>query len=327
MNKWMDIEPFHRVRKDIEVYSEFARTQLPLIIYRAKVKLHGTNAGIQIKSTGDIQAQGRKVELDIKSDNRQFAAWVKANEKELQKLIRTVKCVIHGEWFGKGINKGVSCSKIGRKCFAVFAVEVFDNEESDMLLVDPDEITKWLGNINVDGMYVIPWYGEPISFVYGLKNKLKEALEEVNSLVLEVENRDPFISEFFGIDGLGEGIVLYPYVSGFVDRKFIKRYIFKAKGEKNRVCVAREPTQMDPTIVKEINDFVEMVCPEARLEQAYEEACNNDCDIRKIGKFIEWVAKDVLKECKLEIAASGINWKQIAKVLNKKAVNWFKEKL
>jgi hypothetical protein len=36
--------------------------------------------------------------------------------------------------------------------------------------------------------------------------------------------------------------------------------------------------------------------------------------------------EDILKECKEEIAASGLNWKQIAKVVARKASNFFRNK-
>jgi hypothetical protein len=122
--KWMKIEQFHNTKRNVEACAEYDGTPLPTIGYRPKVKLHGTNAAIQIRPTGHVVAQGRKTVLEIGSDNYQFAAWVKSIESDLQHLIVEHKTVIHGEWFGKGIQKGVSCSQIGKKCFAVFAVEV-----------------------------------------------------------------------------------------------------------------------------------------------------------------------------------------------------------
>jgi hypothetical protein len=55
------------------------------ITYGAKVKLHGTNAGIRIMPNGSVFAQSNKKELTLEKDNGEFAAWVETQKPLGQK--------------------------------------------------------------------------------------------------------------------------------------------------------------------------------------------------------------------------------------------------
>jgi hypothetical protein len=324
MKKWIKIKQLSNVIKTVNHISEFNGIPLPAITYKAKIKIHGTNAGIEFND-GKITAQGRKRKLSIDSDNYQFAAWVEQIKSNLERLKVSNKCIIHGEWFGRGIQRGVSCSQIDRKCFGIFAVEIFENDK-DLILIDPEKISNFLKPILIEGIYVLPWYGDSIIFDFANNTDFKKSVNIVVDTVKKIEELDPWIKDTFGITGIGEGVVMYPYTTDFVDRSYLEDTIFKAKGKKHSVSKVKSLVPIDIEVVKDIENFVKMVCTEARLEQGFSEVCQENHDVRKTGEFIKWVMNDILEECKEEIVASGLNWKRVSKVIATKASNFFKSK-
>ena len=77
--RWSSIELLHNVVRTLNALNEQGEP-LPHVQYRAKVKLHGTNAGVQVLP-GLIQAQSRSRLLTTKDDNQGFARWVAANPR------------------------------------------------------------------------------------------------------------------------------------------------------------------------------------------------------------------------------------------------------
>jgi len=74
--KWTSIELLHNIRRDALAKAELAGLPPPKVTYRAKVKLHGTNCGVQVLPDGGVVAQGRNMLLTEDADNMGFAAWV-----------------------------------------------------------------------------------------------------------------------------------------------------------------------------------------------------------------------------------------------------------
>lgn len=72
-------------------------------------------------------------------------------------------------------------------------------------------------------------------------------------------------------------------------------------------------------------DFVTAVLNEGRLEQGYNwlKENNKAQDQSGTGEFIRWIFQDVLKECKLEMEASGIQEKELGKLLANPAKKWY----
>lgn len=58
------------------------------VVYRGKIKLHGTNAAVQLHADGRVLAQSRKRLLDDKVDNAGFCAWVMTQEAAWQQVQR-----------------------------------------------------------------------------------------------------------------------------------------------------------------------------------------------------------------------------------------------
>jgi tRNA-binding EMAP/Myf-like protein len=118
---WPSIELLHHVRAGVRSIAELQNTPAPRVTYRAKVKLDGTNAGVQVHPDGRVLAQSRSQVLDAGNDNMGFGGWVAQSAGYFAELKREQLLVVFGEWCGQGIQKRAAISQIGRKVFVVFA--------------------------------------------------------------------------------------------------------------------------------------------------------------------------------------------------------------
>jgi hypothetical protein len=324
--KWASIELLHNVKKSLERKNEVLNCGLPTVHYMPKVKLDGTNSAVQICEDESIIPQSHNALL-IDSDNHGFAAWVKQNEDYFKTYIVQQKfMVIHGEWSGLGIQKRTAISKIDRKIFAVFAVQI-----GDFLITSPEEISRNLSPHK--DIYILPYMDRVFTLDFSDSDKLKSVAEDINKLVLEVEACDPWVKETFGIEGIGEGVVMYPRYSGtqnwkhVIPRDMFADYAFKAKGEKHSVVKQKEPVIIDVEKVNSVNEFVSKFVTVRRLEQGLAEGCGGKLDMKLMGEFIKWISLDVKKESEDELEASKLEWKDVAKGVGDAARNWYKGKV
>jgi hypothetical protein len=325
--KWTDIEGLHNIVKSVKYRQDRLSIAPPVVRYRGKIKLHGTNAGIRIEA-GEVKAQSRGRDITPEDDNMGFAAWVDERKGMFEALACDETVVIFGEFCGRGIMKGVSIAQIDRKVFCIFAVQVGDD-----LITDPEAIYGYLAGATdedvdwIDGsndIYILPWAGDEIVADYGDRTKLVAFQDAVNEIVLQVEACDPWVKAVFGIEGTGEGLVYYPVVDdASPPREDITNLMFKAKGKKHRVKASKKAVQIDPDVLASITEFVDAFVTEARCEQALTEACGGEFDVRKTGLFIKWMGQDVKKESKAELIASGLNWKQVSKAVGTRAREWY----
>ncbi|MCX4241494.1 RNA ligase family protein [Paraliomyxa miuraensis] len=331
--KWASIEQLHAVRFGLQSNAEAMGTPLPRVSYRAKVKVDGTNAAIHALP-GGFAAQSRTRLLTPDDDNYGFAAWVHANAEWSAGLhARLGRAVIFGEWCGRGIQKRTAISKVERNVLAVFAVQLYPalgdpEREAARLLVEPERLRALLPEH--PDVFVLPWHGEPTELDFSDPERLRVQAEQIDALVADVEATDPWVAEIFGLEGLGEGVVLYPVEGvefdddGTTDRDRYVPLMFKAKGEEHRVNRQKRPAQIDPEVVRSIEGFVELMVTPARLEQGLEQVCAGQADMRHTGPFLQWIGRDVQKESAAELAAAGLEWKQVAKAVGQAAQRWFR---
>lgn len=332
--KWTDTEQIHHLRKRFNLLQNRDKTgkyKPPHVTYRAKVKLHGTNAGIQIKPNGEVLAQSRTAILGSGNDNAGFSAWVDSTQ-EYWKAFTDPKqiIVVYGEWCGPGIQKGTAINQIPEKSFCVFAVQCGDN-----LLVDPPALKAYLGSaavavgdtvtcIRPSNVYVIPWQPGILAVNFGHAEALQTTVDVINKMVAEVEACDPWVKEQFGVEGIGEGLVFFPTLDPLrplPTRAWVTERLFKAKGEKHQVVKQRKAAQIDPETAASIEGFVELVLPEPRLQQGLDSV--GEANMRLIGPFLKWINQDVKKECIDELEAAELDWKTVGKPLTTHARNWF----
>lgn len=343
MIKWTSIESFHNVVRNLKNIKDLGEHfSWPKVTYKSKIKLHGTNAAVQITSDGKVIAQSRTSVITKDNDNCGFARWVDDNIDYFKKLAANERnLTIFGEWAGPGIQKGTAIHKIDHKIFAIFAIIIRESNGEQVIQADPVVINDWLWyrrdeekfNVSITDhpdIFVIPWY-EDREFVinYGDKKSLKPIVDEINALVLKIEAQDPWVKSVFDVDGIGEGLVFYPvkkddeFVSACEDYSDL---FFKAKGEKHKVVKQKDAVQIDPEVAKNINEFVELFITPARLDQAVTIACNEEFNIRFSGAFLKWICSDIKKESVAELEASNLNWKQVSKAVSSAAITWYKNK-
>jgi hypothetical protein len=339
--KWPSIEALHNIRKAMKLRQEKYGWVPPVVTYRPKIKLHGTNAGVQLTTAGGMVPQARNSILHLDKDNMGFARWVHDNEEFFRSRSRLAldhNVVIHGEWCGKGIQKGAAITEIDHRVFAVFAIQIgYQDSDYCKLVTKPEGIYGYLGGGSSslktpyipDNILVVPYMQQEFTLDWSDQLVLQSEVDKINELVLEVEREDPWVSRIFKVSGVGEGVVMYPQLDDkdhLVDRDLFSDFVFKAKGEKHQQVKQKKPVQLDPERVKNIEAFAELVVTDARLEQAVTEGCDGEFDVKKTGHLLKWIGHDVKKECKDELKAAKLDWKQVSKAVTQKARNWYIEK-
>ncbi len=352
---WPEIEGFHNIRKFIRVdpgewwHKRELLAGTSVVSYKAKVKLHGTNAAVRIDMNGNVTAQSRTNIITPENDNAGFARWVKANEEEWKKTATVptkdnpadhyLNMVFFGEWIGPGIQKGVAVSEIPKKCFAVFAMKMLGkNEEEIFFEVDPSRIAMYLGKsgikfacaeeANLPDVYILPWYEKSIDIDWKQSDEeLSKTIAPINDWVMAIEANDPWVEATFGVKGTGEGLVFYPMSDAHKNNfEHFTNLCFKAKGEKHKNIATAKPVQVSAEAAASIDAFVGMVLTEARLEQGATKVSAEGAltyDMKNTGKFVNWVSADVEKETQDELAASGLTWKEVQKPIADKARSWY----
>jgi hypothetical protein len=316
---WPEINAFHQIRKTLVKWPELLGGR-NTVRYRGKVKIHGTNAAVQVKHGNNCIAQSRERIIGTGNDNCGFAAWVESM-KDKWLATNVPDALVFGEWCGPGIMKGTAINKIPNKVFAVFAVQPFD--DLTKLIVEPVEITPYI--VGVPDTYVIPWYGaEDIEIPWLDQPEVLEPIAaRINEHVKIVEACDPWIKAQFDQEGIGEGIVFYPV--SHPGRKHFGDLAFKAKGEEHKIVAKAKPAQLDPSIAAGAKEFAKMVCTPARLEQGARAVCDGELkfDAKLIGPFLAWVNRDIAKECEAELDASKLDRKITNREVQAYARNWY----
>lgn len=349
---WPEIEGFHNIRKFVrnDPNDWFRNHELlsgtSTVSYKAKVKLHGTNAAVQIRSDGTVLAQSRTQIITPENDNGGFARWVKANEAEWKKCAAVpslwdedpvnkpshyLNMIFFGEWVGPGIQKKVALAQIPKRCFAVFAMKVFGKNDEELLFeVEPDRIALYLGksghkfvpqiDIDLPDVYIIPWYNSIDINWRQTDEELTKTIAPINEWVSSIEENDPWVESTFGVKGTGEGLVFYPVSKPHRGFTNFETLCFKAKGEKHKNIQTAAPVQVNPEKAASVDAFVALVLTEARLEQG---GTAIGFDLKLTPHFIKWCLDDVKKETADEMEASNLTWDEVQKALSAKAREWY----
>lgn len=317
---WSSIALLHNVIRTLNFHKERDGKPLPTVVYRGKVKLHGTNCAVQIHAN-EIVTQSREAILTPEADLKGFSKWAHLHEASFSRL--PAGFTVFGEWAGPGIEKGMAVSALPGKVFAVFALQVGVGEGA-VVIYDPSEIASYVRPLGIPGVYVLPWEGEPFTIDYADPASVQVAVEHLNQVVVAVEREDPWVKATFGVAGLGEGVVLYPMVPARTSPEALALLMFKAKGDKHRTAGTKQAVQVSPEVAGSATEFVTLMVTEARLQQGVSTACGGECTMRNIGAFLRWVAEDTKKESVAELEASGLTWDQVQKQVQDRARDWFR---
>lgn len=317
---WASIELLHNVVRMLTLLHEEGGRPFPVVRYRAKVKLHGSNCAVLVGEHG-IATQSRTTMLTPKADYKGFSAWVHEHAAYFRGLRPGL--IVFGEWCGPGVEQGMAVSRAPRKLFAVFAVR-----DGDRIIHEPAVIRELLPTQGAPAdLHVLPWEGEPFTLDFGDRAALEAGAAALNQRVMAVEHEDPWVQATFGVSGLGEGLVLYPMAVNDepapVDPEGLAALMFKAKGDKHRTAATKQAVQVDTTAVASVDEFVALMVTEPRLQQGLATACDGVASPRDTGKFLTWLVADVRKESTAELAAANLQWSQVEKAVQTRARAWY----
>jgi hypothetical protein len=320
MHKYHSIEQFRKCIKEVQQYCSHNSLPLPTLKFKGSVKLHGTNAGVELPAN---IPQSRNCILTEQNNN--FGFWTFHNERKnifkkiYEKLNIPYPIVIYGEFAGKGIQQNVAISNI-EKSFFIFGIKVITGEDSwywleDFNLYDNEEELDSLSFYKIYDLHGLSPKNLEIEIDF---NSPELSVPKLQELTLSVEQECP-IAKQFGFSGIGEGIV-WEHIT-----ETGQMLSFKVKGEKHSSSKVKVLANVDVEKVNSVNEFVDKVLTESRLLQFYNELSSPT--VKDIGTFLKNISNDILKEESDTLEESGLTMKDIGSKLSKQAKEWFMEKI
>jgi hypothetical protein len=334
MFKFNSIEQLHHMvryargvaRGDIKGHSEIKAP----VSFRGTVKIHGANAGAVLANDGHILLQSRNRIVTLDDDNHGFAKWMYESDRfdALRKICSHVTAslsaaqslVVYGEWCGPGIQNGVAVNKLQHRQWVLFAAKIFQDGEVKHVLNIADfkpEISVDIHNVTSSKLWdIVIDFNDDIDI--GTKAQL------IEEWTAEVDKVCPWAVQW-GIEGTGEGIVWTPQTTHNIHDS---QLVFKTKGETHKVVDKRPSNKspLDPIVLKSVGLFVEYALTEARLLQAIEwlKETGKPLEMSSIPHYLKWIGDDIQRECHLELQDSQLSWKQVAKNINNKCLDFYK---
>lgn len=309
------------------------------ILFKYKVKLHGTNAAIRVLNDLTLIPQSRNRDISVESDNHGFAKWVKDNEAVLKKMLPS-NSVVYGEWAGPGIQSGVAVSQIPKRSFFIFGIadDPHYSGETNNIIMDYIQVRHALKYFDINtthfphnpeiGLYIIPDAGEfEVTF-----NDPTMDITFLEDIAKSVGDCDPLIKDLFGIEGPGEGIVCYPSIATYGDfivengpdgnewdinrAELFKSLRFKVKDDRHKSRARKIKKPIDEKLDLSIKEFVDEFATEARMKQCLNELSISEFSRSQYGPVIKWMSQDILNESKQALEDASMTWKQVAGRVN-----------
>ena len=312
--KYHSIGQYRNVIRDIQYH--YGENIPESLNFTGTVKVHGTNASVIIDAKGFHFPQSKNNIIDLDNDNCGFARWSMGKAMLFTSIRNTLikysdisnkTIVIYGEWAGKGIQKRVAVCDVD-KFFYIFGVKVI-NGDSHYWLKDYPLLTS-RDNRVVDSREVYLWNME-IDF-----NNPAEFQNQLIEITNNVEKECP-VGKYFGVEGIGEGVV-WEYITDEGEM-----FYFKVKGEKHSISKVKKLASVDVEKLESIKEFVSYSVTENRLNQAFNDVCNNEPDRKFLGAFIKWVSSDINKEESDVLLENNLTMKDVGSLLSKTARTWF----
>jgi len=294
---------------------------LPIEEYTGSVKVHGTNAGISYDpKNGELYAQSRNHVLSDKRDNCSFNVFVMNNKDFFVRVLSQISShsgnvnnnpiVAYGEWFGAGIQKNVAVEKL-QKRLMIFAVKIITAAKETTQWLDKDAIELFYSPENfIWNIYNFPTYKITIDY-----NNPKTSQNQLVEITDQVEKECP-VGKYFGVSGIGEGVVWYNKTYGR----------FKVKGQEHSSSKVKTLAAVDDEKLASIDEFVDYAVTTNRLEQAVEQVFtiyNEKPDVKHTKKFITWITSDIFKEETSTLVENNLIPEDVGKAVSIKARNWF----
>lgn len=320
MKAFKSIEQLRHLFGSLRAYADskgIPLSEFGVVEFVGRVKIHGTNAGIIIDGPGkQARAQSRTRELTVTSDNAGFAMFVHTIPQTVIDALYnlyvpsgTGVLTVYGEWCGSGVQGGVALSQV-EKHFVMFAAAIDDEYIKFNYDVHWNEFSLY--NIGQAKPYSVS-----IDFTVDDFSCLEKHLSD---LTLEVEAECPWAKQMFNVEGIGEGIV-WQSTNG--------RMTFKTKGEKHGArqrAKGQELVTVDPEKVATIQECVDIILTENRMQQMVTDK-ELTFDYPNIPVFLKAVCQDCAKEEIDVVIESGLEWSDVAKVVQHRARQWFLQRI
>lgn len=319
---------FHSVVKQVRDTCKYHSAPLPKLTFHGTVKLHGTNAGISFNAgnPSDFWVQSRSNIISPESDNNGFAAYIHKNRDVISKLMQLVNgysapgqvMSVYGEWCGGNIQKNVAVTQLERM-FVIFGISIVSGDTTTwfnpiMIANALYPIINELNSIRTFNINKFEIYQIDIDF----------ANPELSQNVLvdytnKVEAECP-VGKYFGVSGVGEGIVWRNH-----DFWYKQELFFKVKGEKHSESKVKSLAEVDVEKIQNVKLLAEAIVTDHRLEKKFDELKGERDSISNddMGSFLKLVNTDVLKEELDRIVASDLEVKSVMKAVSGIARNWF----
>ena len=323
-----EFKKFTSIEKFSDVWMKAQKHNIGTIQMRSKIKLHGTNSAVRIVD-GQVTAQKRTSDITPLNDNAGFALWASNIEWKVDDNV-----IIYGEFSGPGVQKSDAICLTDKKRFYVFGVLRLDIEPDTEntvrnYVIEPSIIKQYVPQH--PDIIVLPWFDEPMELNSDDVETARAIQAKVEAQVEAIGEEDPFVKELYDISGTGEGLVIAPYdPCGLINQALFNSYVFKVKSEAHAVKKTKSPASVKVEVPDTVKDFAATFVTPARCQQMIDEHCNGSMSSKVIGEFLRNINADILKESKNELASMAENedleWKMIAKEINKLALAWFQEK-
>lgn len=311
----MTFQKFTSIEKFADIWLQMQKQDISELQFRSKIKLHGSNGGVRVQD-GNVYFQKRTSDVTPLADNAGFASFAYTVNWNTAK-----NYIIYGEWAGPGIQKSDAISLIPNKMFFVFGVL-----HDEHMIVEPDLIREFIPDH--DRIMVLPWFDETTVVSTKISETAKNFSMKLDEMVKNIGQEDPFVKEHFGISGAGEGLVICPYDNaGKVPLWMYNTFAFKVKSEAHLVQKTKSPnSSIYIEIPGSVTEFCDQFVTDNRCEQIVREHLNGSYVPQGAGTFLKELNADILKESKNEFAELGVDWKLVAKEINKRAVTWLQNK-
>lgn len=307
-------------------YHGLEQHERPVVDFEGTVKLHGSNGGIRLLGVGIRPiALSRTRVATIQSDNHGFAMFLEGIPQDIFDEIyidtngenQNAPVTIFGEWCGGNVQGGVALSGCP-KHFVAFAATCDDiTAEGGYRYIDYNIFSREMNGHGLYDIREIPAFEITIDFRNGNHD---DVVAQLTKWVEEVEACCPWAKEKFGVEGIGEGIVFHRK-----DDPTNNYWIFKVKGEKHSGGGDRAKgkiVEIDLAKVESVSECVDVILTEARMIQMMYDN-NFTYDPRNIGPFLKAVCVDCVKEQIDVVIENGLQWDDVAKVVQTRARNWF----
>jgi hypothetical protein len=298
------IVQFRNVVKDMMYLRE--NRDIKELVFQGTVKLHGTNGGVGYKD-GKIWYQSRSQVITSENDNYNFAYEQSQNERDWIKFLSSIyidDVIVHGEWCGNGIQKGVAIAEL-HKMFVIFKVTV-QGEDIPLNLIPKVDVP------NVCLISDFPVYSIVINTEFPEKST-----QELAEITKEVENECP-VGRQLGVSGTGEGVVWKCANPEF------NKLLFKVKGQKHSTSKVRKLATVNPELIANIEEFVNYAASDNRLEQGIQEV---GIDQTLFGQYIKWIMTDIYTEESDVLEKNGLTMKQVSKAISSRVRSFYAKKL